>query len=149
MNYREFPLSEQTAAAAAFFSRNFVEAEKLYRGLSAKDPNGGGGSFGGVTYQSALGWLRFAAGDKTGGTRFLNAALAKELDALRTAPHHPEVLYRASAIEASLGKTEAALQHLAAATDAGWIDYRLMQLDPPVRLSSQHPIFQRHSHSPS
>ena len=53
-----------------------------------------------------------------------NAALAKELDALRTAPHHPEVLYRASAIEASLGKTEAALQHLAAATDAGWIDYR-------------------------
>jgi tetratricopeptide (TPR) repeat protein len=129
-NYRDFVSSQQMVAQVAFFSRNFTEAERLYRDLAVKDPNGGGSFFGALSYQSAVGRLRLAAQDQETGTQILNDALAKELESLRLAPNHPEILYRVAAIEASLGKTESALQHLTAATDAGWIDYRSTELDP-------------------
>jgi len=43
---------------------------------------------------------------------------------------NPAGLYRVAAIEASLGKTDAALKDLEAAVAAGWIDYRSLRLDP-------------------
>jgi serine/threonine protein kinase len=139
--YGDFAFSQQMAAQVEFFSRNFTEAEKLYQQLAAKDPNGGGGFYGAVSYQSALGRLRLEAGDEKTGRRILEDTRAKELDALRLAPNHPEILYRLAAIESSLGKAESALEHLRAATEAGWIDYRSMELDPRFDAMSVSPQF--------
>lgn len=139
--YREFAFSEQMAAQAEFFSRNFPEAKKLYQELASKDPNGGGSFYGAVSYQSALGRLRLAAGDERNGTRILEEQLKRELEALRSVPNHPEILYRLAAVESSLGKVESALEHLRAATEAGWIDYRSLKLDPRFDSMSARPEF--------
>ena len=128
--YRDFVFSEEMAAQVEFFSRNFAEAQKLYEDLAAKDPNGGGEFYGAVSYQSALGRLRLEAGDEKTGRQILDSSLAKELEALRSVPSHPEILYRIAAIESSLGKVEPAMEHLHAAMKAGWIDYRSLELDP-------------------
>jgi tetratricopeptide (TPR) repeat protein len=128
--YRDFTFSEEMAAQVEFFSRNFPDAERLYQELAAKDPSGGGGFYGAVGYQSALGRLRLAAGDEKAGNAILEEALNKELAGLRSAANHPEILYRLAAIESSLGRIEPALEHLRAATNAGWIDYRSLDLDP-------------------
>jgi hypothetical protein len=118
------------AAQVEFFSRNFPEAERLYQELASKDPNGGGSFFGAMGYPSAIGRLRLAANDQRTATRILEAALNKELESLRSVPHHPEILYRVAAIESSLGKIDGALSHLAQAIAEGWIDYRSLDLDP-------------------
>jgi tetratricopeptide (TPR) repeat protein len=129
--YRDFTFSEQMAAEVEFFSRNYPEAERLYNALAAKDPNGGGSAFyGAISYQSAIGRLRQIAHDGQTASVILLQELKKELERLSSAPQHPAILYRVAAIEASLGRTESALQHLTAATTAGWIDYRSMALDP-------------------
>jgi serine/threonine protein kinase/tetratricopeptide (TPR) repeat protein len=128
--YREFVFSQEMAAQVEFFSRNFSEAEKLYQELATKDPNGGGSFYGGVSYQSALGRLRFASSDTTGARRILQAALKAELAALRGAPHHPEILYRLAAIESSLGDSDRAVEYLNRAFTEGWIDYRSLDIDP-------------------
>ena len=128
--YREFVFSEEMAAQVEFFSRNFAEAERLYQELASKDLNGGGSFFGAMSYPSAIGRLRLAANDQRAATRILEAALNKELESLRSAPHHPEILYRAAAIESSLGKIDDALSHLRQASADGWIDYRSLDLDP-------------------
>jgi len=128
--YREFTFSQQMAAQVEFFSRNFVQAEKLYQELAAKDPNGGGSFYGAVSYQSALGRLRLAAGDQKAASQMLENALASEMEQLHAAPHHPEILYRAAAVEASLGKSQNALSHLEQAFAEGWIEYRSLDLDP-------------------
>jgi serine/threonine protein kinase len=128
--YRDFVYAEEMAAQVEFFGRNLPEAEKLYQELAAKDANGGDSFYGAVSYQSTLGRLRLAAGDETNGTRILQAALSRELEILKSAPDHPEVLYRVAAIESSLDQTQSALYHLRAAAHAGWIDYRSTELDP-------------------
>jgi serine/threonine protein kinase/tetratricopeptide (TPR) repeat protein len=129
-HYRDFAFSEEMAAQVAFFSRDFPEAEKLYQELSAKDPNGGGGFYGAVSYQSALGRLRLAAGDENAGIQILQEALDKELEGLRSAPSHPEILYRVAAIESSLDQIDSALSYLGQAVREGWVDYRSLELDP-------------------
>jgi tetratricopeptide (TPR) repeat protein len=139
--YRDFAFSEEMAAQVEFFLRNFPEAEKLYQELASKDPNGGGSFYGAVSYQSALGRLRLAAGDERDGSRILEEQLKSELEALGSAPSHPEILYRLAAIESSLGKVEPALEHLRAATEAGWIDYRSLKLDPRFDSISARPEF--------
>ncbi|MBO0695268.1 MAG: hypothetical protein J2P56_04105, partial [Verrucomicrobia bacterium] len=141
--YRDHVFSEEMAAQVAFFSRDFAEAEKLYQQLAAKDPNGGGSFYGAVSYQSALGRLRFAARDEKAGKEVLHETLKKELISLRSAPNHPEILYRVAAIESSLGKVEPALEHLRAAKEAGWIDYRSTELDPRYDSIRSDPRFHR------
>jgi tetratricopeptide (TPR) repeat protein/tRNA A-37 threonylcarbamoyl transferase component Bud32 len=141
MRYRDFTFAGEIAAQVEFFSRNFPAAEKLYRELASKDPNGGSTFYGAVSYQSALGRLSLAAHNEKEGNQLLNEALAKEHERLRSTPQHPEVLYRLAAIESSLGKVEPALQHLHAATEAGWIDYRSMALDPRFDVISNQPEF--------
>jgi serine/threonine protein kinase/Tfp pilus assembly protein PilF len=128
--YRDFAFSEQMAAQVEFFSRNFADAEKLYKELAAKDPNGGRSFCGAMSYQSALGRLRQAAHDEKAAQRILQQELKQELNWLQSAPQHPHTLYRVAAIEASLGKRQPALEHLQAAVNAGWIDYRSLDLDP-------------------
>lgn len=128
--YRDFVFSEEMAAQVEFFSRNFPEGEKLYQELAAKDPNGGGEFYGAVSYPSALGRLRLAAHSEKSGRQILEDALTKEMEGLHSVPNHPEILYRVAAIESSLGKLEPALEHLRAATEAGWVDYRSLSLDP-------------------
>jgi tetratricopeptide (TPR) repeat protein len=139
--YRDFVFSEEMAAQVEFFSRNFPEAEKLYQELASKDPNGGGSFYGAVSYQSALGRLRLAAGDERSGARILEEELKKEFEALRSAPQHPKILYRIAAIESSLGKVEPALEHLRTATTSAWLDYRSMRLDPRFDSISSDPRF--------
>ena len=128
--YREFLFSEEMAAQVEFFSRNFSEAERLYQELASRDPNGGGSFFGAISYQSAIGRLRLAANDTETATRILEAALSKESENLRSAPNHPEILYRLAAIESSLGQVNSALTHLRQAFEEGWIDFRSLDLDP-------------------
>jgi serine/threonine protein kinase/tetratricopeptide (TPR) repeat protein len=128
--YRDFAFSEQMAAQVAFFSRNFAEAEKLYKELATKDPNGGASFHGVVSYQSALGRLGQATPEDKGATEILRRELKKELDRLHSAPQHPEILYQVAAIEASLKKIEPSMEHLQEAINAGWIDYRSLDLDP-------------------
>jgi tetratricopeptide (TPR) repeat protein len=124
-----------------FFSRNFPEAEKFYEELAAKDPNGGGSFYGAIDYQSALGYLHLTAHDNSTGNRILQEALKKELKRLDSTPEHPEILYRVAAIEACLQNVEPALKHLGAATNAGWIDYRSLKLDPRFDSISDRPEF--------
>lgn len=128
--YPESVYPRQMAAQVEFFSRNFAEAEKLYSQLSGSDPAGGRHFYGAVSYESALGRIRLETGDTAGGRAFLATAEEKEIAALASAPDHPEILYRLAALEASKGDTAAALVHLRAAKNAGWLDYRSMALDP-------------------
>jgi serine/threonine protein kinase/Tfp pilus assembly protein PilF len=123
----EDPESIRLAAQIEFFARNFGEAEKLYATLERNDPDGGGAFYGGISYKSALGRLNRNVAKKAG---LLNECLAKESQQLAFAPDNPDILYRISAIESSLGKIESAIEHLKTAVAAGWIDYRSLALDP-------------------
>jgi tetratricopeptide (TPR) repeat protein len=127
--YKEFAFSRQMEAQVAFFTGDFAEAEKLYTHLAKADEAGGDAFYSGVTYQSALGWLRNAAGDDRGQAILLRAK-EKELRNLAATPKNPDVLYRLAAIESSLSEREAALDHLRSAMEEGWIDYRSLEIDP-------------------
>ena len=124
---------DQLAAEIEFFARNFPEAQRLYTVLEQKDPDGGGAFYGGISYKSALGRLTPNKNASRLGSPLLQECLIKELKQLESAPDNPDVLYRISAIESSLGKNESAIAHLEAAVPAGWIDYRSLSLDPAFR----------------
>ena len=121
---------EQLTAQIEFFARNFPEARRFYSALDKKDRNGGGTFYGAITYRSALG--RLGLSNKAAGVAhaILQASLTNELKQLEAVSDNPEILYRVSAIESSLGKNESAIAHLEAAVAAGWIDYRSLSLDP-------------------
>ncbi len=139
--YADFAYSAQMAAQVEFFSRNFVEAEKLYQALAEKDPQGGGTFYGSVSYQSALGHLGLLRGAQ--GTRArLQEAKHSELQVVETSPEDPDALYRLSAIETSLGETEAALRHLKEACAVGWVDFRTLELDPRFDIIRDNPVYQ-------
>lgn len=114
----------------AFFTRDFPEATKLYTELMTADPEGGSGSYGSLSYQSALGCLLIASGETERGRAQLQASKDSELKKKAVTPQHPQVLYRLAAIDASLGEINSALEHLAGAAEAGWIDFRSLSLDP-------------------
>ena len=112
-----------------FFGRNFPQAGRLYSALAQKDPNGGGGFYGGISYKSALGFLTMTKNPRT-GQRLLQECLENERKQVTLAPANPELLYRLAAIESSLHQSENAIEHLQAAVAAGWIDYRSLSRDP-------------------
>jgi serine/threonine protein kinase/tetratricopeptide (TPR) repeat protein len=120
----------QLAAQIEFFSRNFNEAQRLYRSLKQTDPDGGGDSYGNISYGSALGRLAVSQSRSSSGREILNKCLVKELHQSKFASENPNILYRVSAIESSLARNESALEHLEAAVAAGWIDYCSLSLDP-------------------
>lgn len=131
----------QLAAQVEFYSRNFDEAERLYRELAARDPDGGGSFYGAISYPSALGRLRIAAGDHEGGRAILEQAVDKELATLAAAPKHPDTHYRLAALYASMDAIDAALAQLAAAEAAGWLDHRSLALDPRFDAIRDHPSY--------
>ena len=128
--YRDFAFSQQMAAQVEFFFPEFRRSRKVIQRAATKDQNGGGSFYGAVSYRSAIGRLRQAAHDEKTAQRILQQELDKELNWMQTAPQHPQILYRVAAIEASLGKIGPALEHLQAAVNAGWLDYRSLDLDP-------------------
>jgi tetratricopeptide (TPR) repeat protein len=129
-NHQESIDRAQIAAQIEFFARNFPEAQRLYARLSKTDPDGGGNFYGNVGYESALGRIAIAEGNVPEGIAILRSCLDKEREHLAQVPDNPNVLYRVSAMESSLGEDESALRHLSAATAAGWLDYRSLSLDP-------------------
>jgi tetratricopeptide (TPR) repeat protein len=149
-NERKFPqfdVPSQMAAQLHFFARQFGEARRNYSELAQKDPEGGGNFYGGISYQSVLGWLSLAAGEKENGENILHRALQHELAGLAIAPRHPEILYRTAAIESSLGLQKPSLEHLRSAAVEGWIDFRSLDLDPRFDALRADPAFKQISES--
>ena len=132
LHYPDSPIAKQFAALLEFFTRNYGEAGHLYQELAKSDPLGGGrdGAYGAVDYRSALARLKIESGDKLEARRLLFEVFDAAKRKLASAPHDAEALYRLSAAEAMLGRTEASLKDLRAAIRDGWIDYRSTQLDP-------------------
>ena len=128
--YGEYVYSDEIAAAIEFFGRNFTEAERLYGKLARADANGGATFYGDINYNSALGYIRLTKGKSSHARALLEECLANDLNRLKSTPDNPEVLYRISAIESTLGRNESSLAHLKEAAAAGWIDYRSLSLDP-------------------
>lgn len=120
----------QVAAQVELFSRKYAAAKELYSKLIKSDERGGGTFYGAVTYQSALGRIGQELGDPEEGARLLNEALVTEMAAFKLQPQNPEAAYRLAAVEACLGKTDAALDHLRQAISVGWLDYRSLRQDP-------------------
>ena len=115
-------------ARIELFAHNYRVAEQLYSELTKANPKGVA-AYGGMSYAAALGRLRQAIGDDTGGRSILKNCLAHELNQAPTSKN-PTALYRVAAIEASLGDVDLAMQYLRAAVAAGWIDWRSLRLDP-------------------
>jgi tetratricopeptide (TPR) repeat protein len=141
--YRDFLSAEEMEAQVAFFLRDFGEAERLYRDLLAKNPDGGGEFLGAITYQSALGRLRLESHDEQAGAALLGPQLEKETEILRSAPRHPGALYRMAAIAASLGDRDRAITNFRIANQEGWRDYRSAELDPRFDSIRDDPEFQQ------
>jgi len=133
---------QQMAAQVELFARKFDVAERLYGELSKNDMDGGGTFYGAVTFQSALGRLKQAIGDRSGGKALLESCLMKEMAAAEHEPTNPEAFYRLSAVEASLGMSDSSLQHLHKATNLGWLDYRSLAMDPRFDSLRQSADFQ-------
>jgi TolB-like protein/tetratricopeptide (TPR) repeat protein/tRNA A-37 threonylcarbamoyl transferase component Bud32 len=134
--------SPKISAQVEFFARNYVDAERLYHELVARDSSGGGGFLGGISYCSALGCLRQKLGDKSAGQTILRECLQKELTAGANS-QNPETLYRIAAIYSSLEEKESAFEYLYAAAASGWIDYRSLHLDPRFDAIAADPRFQQ------
>lgn len=139
---------ELMAAQLEFYTRNYAEAERLYRALAEKDMRAGEDFYGAVGCGSALGRLRQLLGDEAGGRRLLEECLAREI-ARPAVSQNPAALYEIAAIESSLGKHDLTLEHLEAATAAGWIDFRSLRLDPRFDSVAQDPRFKSLSSSVS
>ena len=139
--YSQFVFSTQIAAQVEFFARNYAEAERLYRELAETDPDGGDSFWGVISYQSALGRLRQEAGDESGGRAILDQCLVKQQAKSKKTPNDAVILYAISALESSLGRADDALEHLRAASAAGWSDYRSLELDPRFDALARDPRF--------
>jgi serine/threonine protein kinase len=129
-NRRESDETYQIAAQIEFFARDFKAADQLYLNLARTDPDGGGSFFGAITYGSALGRIKQELGANEESKALLSDCLVKEAEAVAREAENPEAAYRLAAVEASLGRSEAAFYHLRSAIALGWIDYRSLRLDP-------------------
>src|SRR4029077_7489730 len=139
-DHSEFAYSKQMAAKVEFWGRNFPEAARLYGELFAREAGGGGCFYGCVSYRSALGRIRMEE-NPLEGRRILEEASQIEQDLLQKAPESADVLYRLAAIEASLGKTDSAIDHLKSAFRSGWIYYRSARSDPRFDSLQTNPDF--------
>jgi tetratricopeptide (TPR) repeat protein len=120
----------QMFAQIEFFARKFKEAERLYNYLVRSDADGGGSFYGAVSYASALGRIKQELGDSEGAKVLLTNCLAKRAALAAREPCNPDSVISLAAIEASLGMSGAALDHLREGVTLGWIDYRSLKLDP-------------------
>ena len=132
----------QLTAQIEFFARNLSEAQRLYGRLDESNHDGGAAFYGNVSYGSALGRIGISQSHSIDARAMLQECLAKEMQQSESAPDNPDILYRISAIESSLGENEPAVEHLEAAVSAGWIDYRSLSLDPRFDAISNDTRFQ-------
>jgi tetratricopeptide (TPR) repeat protein len=140
--YTDFTFAAEMAAQVEFFGRDFAEAEKLYTQLYEQDPLGGGNFYAAVSYASALGRIKMET-DPAAGRELLEQARKAELEIVGSNDQDPAPFYRLAATEASLGLTDAALAHLRAAAEAGWIDYRSLGIDPRFDSLRDDPVYAR------
>ena len=129
-NQNELGEMGQIAAEIELFARNYSDAEELYTKLAKGDAEGGGTFYGAVSYQSALGRIKQALGDKEASGPLLQQSFQRETAIFQRQPGNPEAAYRLAAVEACLNQTDAAMQHLRQAIALGWLDYRSLQRDP-------------------
>jgi tetratricopeptide (TPR) repeat protein/TolB-like protein/tRNA A-37 threonylcarbamoyl transferase component Bud32 len=134
--------SPKMLAQIEFLTRNYRDSQRLYRDLAGKEPTGGAGFYGAISYSSALGRLSYALGDQSTGQAVLEECLRKESSPRSRSPN-PDTQYRIAAIESSLGETDLAIKYLKAAVAAGWIDYRSLRLDPRFDAIAADPTFQQ------
>jgi serine/threonine protein kinase/tetratricopeptide (TPR) repeat protein len=129
--YKDHPHPLIMAAVIKFFSRDFVEAEKLYREALETNRAGGVEFLGSVRFLSVIGFIQKASSKENKEARALldEARLLDEKE-VSLAPESPERLYSLAATCATLDDHEATITDLNKAFAAGWIDYRSMELDP-------------------
>jgi serine/threonine protein kinase/Flp pilus assembly protein TadD len=127
--YPDHVYVQQMLGVVEFWNHDFGNAEAQYRKLVAKDRNGGGDFYGCISNLSALGFLRLRAGDPD-GHKLIEEALRLNDRALSKVPFNRETLYDQAGSYAALGDGRKALQTLARAISAGWIDARSLKLDP-------------------
>jgi serine/threonine protein kinase/tetratricopeptide (TPR) repeat protein len=142
--YSGSPAARQMAALVEFFSRNYLQAERLYSTLLQEDPDGGGkaGFYGAVDYAAALARIKQAKGDIKSGDLLLQQSIERTQQHLAKAPHNGQLLYRLAAAEALAGNTKASLRDLQSSINSGWIDSKSLQLDPRFDPVSGTPEFQ-------
>lgn len=129
-NHRDDPLALVMSANIEFFSRNFDAAETFYREAAAKHRQGGVDFSGSVRFLSALGFIRGSLGSAKEGRALLEEARELDQSELQLAPENSALLYSLAATNMALGETEKAFEALNRAVEAGWVDYRSMNLDP-------------------
>jgi serine/threonine protein kinase/Flp pilus assembly protein TadD len=128
--YGDNPQPLVMAALIEFFSRNFSQAEKLYREAALSNHAGGVEFLGAVRYISAIGFIQTLSGNTKEGKALLAESCALDEKDLLLAPENPARIYSLAADHAAFGNHEAALTGLKNAVAAGWIDHRSMALDP-------------------
>ena len=82
--------------------------------------------YGGISYLSALGFLKNHRGEVDEGNKLL--VEAAQLQA--TDSDGPQAIYDLAAVRSVQGHREESLTLLKQAITAGWLDYRVMRLDP-------------------
>ena len=133
------PLPLTLNAQLALFSGDYAGAETCYRRLLALNRGGLVRYYGGISYLSALGFLRLQAGDATEGEALL--AEAENLHA--SGLEGSEDIYDLAAIRAVQNRKEDALTLLDQAIQSGWNDYRASRLDPRFTVLREEPRFRQ------
>lgn len=130
-----FPLTLK--AQIDLFSGDDSAAEAAYRTLLTMDREGMVRYYGGISYLSALGFLRYRAGDAEEGEKLLDEASKLYLGN----SDGPQSVYDLAAIRAIQGRTTDALALLRQAIASGWVDYRVTRLDPRFAALRNDPQF--------
>jgi serine/threonine protein kinase/tetratricopeptide (TPR) repeat protein len=142
--YQAFHTVKPLLAQIEFFSRNFGEAERLYREIHEADPRGVGlEQYGAISSASGLARLKLADGDLASAKQLIKQSMASDQAQLATSPRNAEVLYRLAADEALRGNVAGSLRSLRDSIAAGWLDYRSTRLDPRFDQVSANPEFQK------
>jgi serine/threonine protein kinase/tetratricopeptide (TPR) repeat protein len=128
--YKDNPQPLILAAVIEFFSHHFDAAERLYREACLSNRQGGVDFLGSVRFLSALGFIRRHSGAEAEGKALLEEAQALDEKELLSTPDNLRRLYSLAADYAALGNRKGAAATLEKAIEAGWIDYRSMELDP-------------------
>jgi serine/threonine protein kinase/tetratricopeptide (TPR) repeat protein len=128
--HKDDPMALVMSANIEFFSRNFNAAEPLYREALIRHRPGGVDFSGSVRFLSALGFIRGNLGSAKEGRALLEEARELDQSELQLAPENSALLYSLAATNMALGETEKAFEALNRAVEAGWVDYRSMNLDP-------------------
>ena len=126
-------------AQIELFSGDFAAAQVTYQRLVQMDPKGLITYYGGISYLSALGFLRLQAGDPAQADALLERAAQMHVELPDN--EGPQAIYDLAAVRAVQGRKDDALALLTRAIRAGWIDYRATQSDPRFHLLRAEPKF--------